>query len=351
MSSPIQPRRTSRRGLLIGGGAAVAGLSLAACRGASTTKTDQGPVLKIGDQKGNAHALLSGAGVLNDVPYRLEWVELPAAAPLLEALSAGAIDIGGVGAAPFAFACANGAPIKVVLASRIVSLGADTGRSAAIVVRKDSALHTLADLRGERLSTIRGSAGHDIALRLLEKSGVASRDVKFVFLNNNDAKAALAAGSIDAWSTWGSYVGIAVEEDGNRILADASGLRAIGHIAGFLTANAKSLQTKEAQLRDFLGRYVRANAWARAHPEAYAQSLASLTRVPLSVARYSAATVTAAAYSPIDDEILAQQRLTFERYRKAGVIDDVPSLDASGYDRRFNDLFSTTAQPSGGQGR
>lgn len=352
VADDVQPRSSTRRGLLIGGAATVAaGLSLAGCGDASTTKADERPVLKIGDQRGGAHALLSGAGVLNDVPYRLEWVELPAAAPLLEALSAGAIDVGGVGAAPFAFAYANGAPIKVVLASRITSLDADTGRSAAIVVRKDAALHTLADLRGKKLSTIRGSAGHDIALRLLQKAGVDARDVKFVFLNNNDSKAALAAGSIDAWSTWGSYVGIAVEEDGDRILADAGGLREIGNIAGFLTANAKSLQTKEAQLRDFLSRYVRANRWARANPEAYARSLATLTRVPLSVARYSAATVTAASYSPIDDEILAQQRQTFERYRNAGVIDRVPALDASGYDRRFNTLFSApAANSSQGQG-
>ncbi|MBO9708890.1 MAG: ABC transporter substrate-binding protein [Caulobacter sp.] len=349
MSEATEPNSPSRRGLLISGAASFASLSLAACHDAGA-KGDTRPVLKIGDQRGSAHALLNGAGVLNDTPYRLEWVELPAAAPLLEALSAGAIDIGGVGAAPFAFAYANGAPIKVVAASRIVSLGADTGKSAAIIVRKDAPIRTLADLRGRRLSTIRGSAGHDIALRLLEKAGVDARDVKFVFLNNNDAKAALAAGSIDAWSTWGSYVGIAVEEDGDRVVADARGLREIGQIAGFLTANAKSLRTKEAQLRDFLARYVRANQWARSNPEAYAQSLAKLTGVSLSVARYSAASVTATAYAPIDDEIQTQQRQTFERYVRAGIIDHVPPLDDGGYDRRFNDLFPATPALSKGQG-
>lgn len=349
--SPAKP--TTRRSLLIGGATAAAavglGVSLAACKGPAQASGGQGPPLKVGDQRGNAHALLSAAGVLEGVPYRLEWIELPAAAPLLEALSAGAIDVGGVGAAPFAFAYANGAPIKVVLASRIAALGADIGRSAAIVVRKDSPLRGLADLKGRRLATIRGSAGHDVALRLLEKAGVDPRTVNFVFLDNNNAKAALGAGSIDAWSTWGSYVGIAVEENGDRILADAGGLREIGHIAGFLAANAKSLQTKEAQLRDFLARYIRANRWARANPEAYAQALAKLTNVPLSVARYSAATATAAQYAPIDDAILAQQRKTLDRYLHAGVIDRLPALDATGYDRRFNDLWPA-GDRSGEQG-
>jgi sulfonate transport system substrate-binding protein len=39
--------------------------------------------------------------VLKDVPYKIEWKEFPAAAPLLEALSAGAIETGLVGDAPF----------------------------------------------------------------------------------------------------------------------------------------------------------------------------------------------------------------------------------------------------------
>lgn len=44
---------------------------------------------------------MEAAGVLKDVPYKIEWKELMAAAPLLEALGAGAIDAGRVGDAPF----------------------------------------------------------------------------------------------------------------------------------------------------------------------------------------------------------------------------------------------------------
>ena len=49
---------------------------------------------------------MEASGVLRDVPYKIEWKEFPAAAPLLEALSAGAIETGLVGDAPFAFAAA-----------------------------------------------------------------------------------------------------------------------------------------------------------------------------------------------------------------------------------------------------
>ena len=43
---------------------------------------------------------MEAAGAPKDVPYRIEWKEFPAAAPLLEALGAGAIETGVVGDVP-----------------------------------------------------------------------------------------------------------------------------------------------------------------------------------------------------------------------------------------------------------
>lgn len=299
-------------------------------------------VLKVGDQRGGMRALMKAAGVLNGSSYRVDWAEMPAASPLLEALSAGAIDLGGVGAAPFAFAYANGAPIQVVLASRIVRVTAETGRSAAILVSKTSRLRTAQDLVGRRLATIKGSAGHDTALRILERAGVDPRKVQFVYLSNGDAKAALAAGSIDAWSTWATYVGIAVQ-DGDRVLADAVGLAEPGRVAGFHAASKRAVAEKTPLLRDFLRRYIQAREWARSHGDAYAAALAEETGVSLAVARYSTSAITTAEFSPIDASVLEEQRKTFERYLRAGVIDRVPSLSAEGYSTAFNDLVTPPA--------
>ena len=68
--------------------------------------------MRVGDQKGNSQAVMEAAGVLKDVPYKIEWKEFPAAAPLLEALGAGAIETGLVGDAPFTFAAAANVPVK-----------------------------------------------------------------------------------------------------------------------------------------------------------------------------------------------------------------------------------------------
>src|SRR5580692_2782130 len=87
----------------------VTGLLLSAIASATAQTT-----LRVGDQKGNSQAVMEAAGVLKDVPYKIEWKEFAAAAPLLEALSAGAIETGLVGDAPFTFAAASGVPIKAI---------------------------------------------------------------------------------------------------------------------------------------------------------------------------------------------------------------------------------------------
>ncbi|MFX5321118.1 PhnD/SsuA/transferrin family substrate-binding protein, partial [Acinetobacter baumannii] len=86
------------------------------------------------------------------------WKEFPAAAPLLEALSAGAIDTGLVGDAPFTFAAAANVPVKASAAIR------QSREGLAIVVPEQSAVKSLDDLKGKKIATGRGSIGHQLIL-------------------------------------------------------------------------------------------------------------------------------------------------------------------------------------------
>src|SRR5438309_9852885 len=138
--------------------------------------------LRVGDQKGNSQAVMEAAGVLKDVPYRIEWKEFPAAAPLLEALSAGAIETGLVGDAPFTFAAASGAPVKAIAAIR------QTREGLAVLVQKDSPVRDFENLRGKKIATGRGSIGHQLILAALESKGWSTSDVQIVFLAPSDAK-------------------------------------------------------------------------------------------------------------------------------------------------------------------
>jgi sulfonate transport system substrate-binding protein len=321
--------KTGRRGLLAAGAA----LALLAGGGwwwnnHQTTPDIGSQKLIVGDQRGGVQALLRAAGELDHVPYKIEWALFPAASPLLEALNSGAIDLGGIGGQPFAFAYAGGAKIKVVYAARSTT-GKGT-QASAIVVPANSPLRKLEDLKGKRLATIRGSAGQDLALQLLESRGLKPGDVQWVYLNNAEAKAALAHGSVDAWSTWGAYVGYALLQDKQRALADATQLPAG---AGFFAASDKSINTKHAQIADFVQRLARARQWVASHREEYAAVLAKETGLPLDVASFAAGdSITQAV--PVDDSLRSEQLAILGRYQRAGIIQKLPDLSGA-FDSSF----------------
>lgn len=74
--------------------------------------------LRVGDQKGGNRSLLDISGLAKDLPYKIEWLEFPAAAPILEAINAGALDVGYTGDLSFLTVYANGSPIKAIGGTR-----------------------------------------------------------------------------------------------------------------------------------------------------------------------------------------------------------------------------------------
>jgi len=325
--APVPPRRLGKLVALGAAALALAGGGWWWSQRAIAPASDD--VLIVGDQRGGVQALLKASGQLDHVPYKIEWALFPAAAPLLEALNSGAVDLGGIGGQPFAYAYAGGAKIRVVYASRSVNgLGS---KASAIVVPGASPLHRVEDLKGKRLATIRGSAGQDLALQLLEKHGLTAKDVQWVYLNNAEAKAALASGSADAWSTWGAYVGYALIQDHQRALADATDLPGG---AGFYAASTKSIDRKRALIADFVQRLSRARVWVSTHKDDYAAVLAKETGLPLEVARFTVGdSITKAV--PVDDRLKADELAILERYKRAGIIDKVPNLDGA-FDGSFS---------------
>ena len=225
-----------------------AGLLLGAIASASAQTT-----LRVGDQKGNSQAVMEAAGVLKDVPYKIEWKEFAAAAPLLEALSAGAIETGLVGDAPFTFAAASNVPVKAIAAIR------QTQEGLAILVPANLRIQSFEDLRGKKIATGRGSIGHQLILAALESKGWTSNDVQIVFLAPSDAKMAYSQGSVDAWSTWEPYVSQEEVLFGSRRVMTAEGMTPG---IGFQVASPHAIRDKRPQLQDFVRRLTAARAWS-----------------------------------------------------------------------------------------
>jgi sulfonate transport system substrate-binding protein len=290
--------------------------SLAACSPHGGLNNE---VLRVGSQRGGTKALLLASGALEGAPYKVEWSEFPAAQNLIEAIGAGAVDVGMAGDAPFQFAYQSGQPIKAIgaLAAHPRPPGA-----LDILVPRASPIRTVADLKGKRIATTRGSIGHYLILRAIDASGLKIGDVQIIFLSPADSKAALDSGSIDAWSTWSPYVPTALA-DGARIIADGS---AYYSGTAFDVANADSVQTKQALLIDFLRREARAYEWAKAHPADYAKVLARETGLPSATALYHV-THQPLVRTPIDAALKAGEHDVVANFRKAGALAGSQPLD------------------------
>ena len=294
--------------------------------GCGGTHEGAGPaVLKVGSQRGGTKAILIASGALEGTPYKIEWSEFPAAQPLLEAVGAGAVDLGEAGDAPFLFAYASGSKIKAVQA------GKSGGSATALLVRKGSPIHGLADLRGKKIATGRGSIGHYLLLRLLEEAGLKPTDVQVVFLSPGDAKAAFTSGAIDGWVTWGSYVALAKLHDDATILADGDG-RLSGY--GYEAASETAIAGKRPQVEDFLRRLAKARRWAGEHPEAYAAALSKETGLAPDVALYTVKQYRIAP-TEIDDKAVAEATAVLDRFRTAGQVTSTRDV-AGAFDRSFN---------------
>ncbi|MEX3856400.1 ABC transporter substrate-binding protein [Paraburkholderia sp. BR10923] len=280
--------------------------------------------LKVGDQQLQTRGILEASGQLKDVPYKIEWFNFPAAQPLGEALNAGAIDVGGLGDAPLIFAYAAGARVRAVAATR------STPTDLAIIVPDASPIRTAADLKGKRIATTRGSIGHYLAIATLERAGIKLSDVSLRFMQPADAKAALASGNVDAWSTWDPYVALAEQRDHDRSIANgvnlSSGL-------SFQAATETSIKDKHAEIADFLKRVAAGQRWALSHPDEVAAMQSKVTGLPPEVLMtvYQRAQLHPVV---IDDGLIAEQQKTADLYHRADVI-KTPLDVTKSFDRQF----------------
>jgi sulfonate transport system substrate-binding protein len=263
--------------------------------------------LSVGDQRGNARAILEASGELNNTPYTLDWHEFANAAPLLEAMRAGSIDAGSVGDAPLTFAVAAGLDAKGILATRYAG--------NAIIVKKGSPIHSVKDLIGKRIATVKGSSGHNLALQALQKAGVDPKQVSFVFTTPAEATLVLDQGGVDAVSTWEPYVSFATHQSGAQILADGKDYPALN----YLVASNAAIASKKAELADFTQRLSRARAWGIQHPDAYAASISKLLRIPQDVALAKVKREVNSVDTNRQDVVAVQQN-TADFYVKNGLI-------------------------------
>jgi sulfonate transport system substrate-binding protein len=238
----------------------------------------------------------------------VKWVEFTSGPPMLEAMNVGSIDLGQVGDTPPIFAQASGAAIVYVAGQAITN-------GQGILVRPDSDIRTLANLKGKRVGLTKGSSAHNVVVIALEKAGLSYGDITPVYLSPPDAAAAFTRGSIEVWAVWDPYFAIG-EKRGGRVLAHASELAKTN---SFYIANQGFAARLPQVLREVIDTLAETALWAEANRDKVAKALAEVTGLDLEI-QTIAANRSSFAIGRLSDEIIETQQAVADRFYRLGLI-------------------------------
>jgi len=250
--------------------------NLSASVPAPSTQQPSDHVLRIGYQKGDLLHILKERGNLDSrlkaVGYTVSWNVFPSGPPLLEALSTGNLDVGRTGDAPPVFAQAAGTPLVYIGA------GKPKYEGSAVLVKAESNIHALTELKGKKVGLSKGSSAHYLLIKALESVGLHYQDVTVSFLPPADARIAFEKGEIDAWVIWDPYFA-AIESTGDvRVLTTGLGLSAD---RDFFLASDTFAKDHPDIIKLFLEEVQTAGNWANAHRKEVAAFLSPILNIDI----------------------------------------------------------------------
>ncbi|GFM80147.1 sulfonate ABC transporter substrate-binding protein [Pseudomonas cichorii] len=243
---------------------------------------------------------------------KVSWVFSQGSNRSLEYLNSGGADFGSSASLSAVLARANGSPIKsVYVYSR--------AEWTALVVRKDSPLKSVNDLKGKKIAATKGTDPYLFTLRSLAKAGLEKNDVELLHLQHPDGRTALEKGDVDAWAGLDPHMAASELQAGSRLLYRNKDFNSYGVISvteAFAKAHPQTITT-------VIKAYEQARHWAIAHPEEFARLLADESKLPLDVARLQLTRTDLSAPQLTDKDIVASKAaapiLVSEELVKRGV--------------------------------
>ncbi|MFP5498348.1 MAG: aliphatic sulfonate ABC transporter substrate-binding protein [Gammaproteobacteria bacterium] len=240
------------------------------------------------------------------------WHEFPSGLPLLEALNVGNVDIS-ADVADTVPIFAQAAQAKLTYFAQ----EAPSPQAQAIVVRKDSPIQQLADLKGKKIAVTKAAGTHYLLIAALNKAGLAFSDIEPAYLTPADGRAAFENNKVDAWVTWEPFLTSVQRQLPTRTLADGTGLASYKryYLTGtpYAKAHPEVLKLVYEQLHQ-------AGEWVKSHPRDAAKVLGPLWG-NLDVETVEAANAHRSyEVRPVTLDQLGEQQKIADAFFKAGLL-------------------------------
>lgn len=204
---------------------------------------------------------------------KVNWVgPFPAGPQLIESLNAGRVDVGSVGESPPIFAQAAGITEVAYLATG----KPNKGESSAIVVRADSPIKKIADLKGRKITFQRGSGLHYFVVRALKEVGLKITDVQAVNLTLAESRDAFIQNKIDVWVAFDPFFALVQKTIPIRILRNAAGISTSG---GFYIGRRQFVNQNPELVRVYLEEVDKLGEWAEKNPSEVAKVLSTQLKI------------------------------------------------------------------------
>ncbi|MGL5137153.1 MAG: aliphatic sulfonate ABC transporter substrate-binding protein [Beijerinckiaceae bacterium] len=198
----------------------------------------------------------------------VRWVLSAGSNKALEFLNAGSIDFGSTAGAAALLAKINGNPIRSIYVY-------SKPEWTALVIRANSGVTTVTDLKGKRVAVTRGTDPHIFLVRALAAAKLTEKDVRLVLLQHADGRTALERGDVDAWAGLDPLMAAAEVEAGATLFyrnADANTL-------GVLNVREAFAKEHPALVTRVLKVYEEARKLALAEPAAVKTVLIAATKL------------------------------------------------------------------------
>ncbi|MHA7275478.1 aliphatic sulfonate ABC transporter substrate-binding protein [Arthrobacter sp. Hz1] len=264
----------------------------------------------------------------------VNWIQSAGSNKANEALRAGAIDVGSTAGSAALLARSNGSPIKAI---DIYS----QPEWAALVTNADSDIKEIEDLRGKSIAATKGTDPYFFLLQALEAGGIDPSEVTVQNLQHADGRAALANGSVDAWSGLDPIMASAEQDGATLFFRDID-----FNTYGFLNATEDFLAESPEVAQTVVNAYEKAREWATENPEETAEILAEVAGIDVEIANAVIIDRTNLNVDPAPGEA---QRAVLEKigpvFVESGDVSSQEQVDEA-LDTLFDDSLVRNADPA-----
>ncbi|MBR6222926.1 MAG: ABC transporter substrate-binding protein [Lachnospiraceae bacterium] len=198
--------------------------------------------------------------IFKDDNVKIEVINFENGPAANEAFIAGEIDIvNGIGDQPIVIGMGNNVETTILTGT------AKQAQNIGIVVKKDSGIEKVEDLKGKKVGVFFGTYVHKSLIGLLSDAGITEDDVEIVNITStSDADAAFESGDIDAYLSMSAYHIYTNVESGNYVkIADCSNHPAFAYI---VAAN-KFIEENPDLVEKFLEGLYKAEQWINENKE------------------------------------------------------------------------------------